>query len=309
MLKRLLKKILKGVGVLVGIPMLMCPLYSSAETVSRKQAETVARKFFYAAGIASEKSPKLVYDGRRLTTHRLFPPFFLFNNPAGGFVVIASDNKAFPILGFSKTGNFRQEDVKGVLKGVMEGYARDIEYIRHDGRVPAKAAEAWINLEGYISGLLSPEGGGDEWFNMSLEEVSDDVRLRHKAIEFSNPGAPDEGTGKPVDLSDEAPFSFFECFLTRTEEERAEIDRRYEERLIPVEPVVTGGTGGNYRVVLPERVILSRVYNLEGMMVDRHQYGETATVELSLDKEASGLYLVVISGESGKQYCFKFLKN
>lgn len=295
--------------MLVGIPMLLCPLDSLGETVSRKQAEVVAKRFFEAAGLATDKNPRIVYDGRRLTTHRLFPPFFLFNNPVGGFVMISADNKAFPILGFSIKGSFSQEEVKGVLKEVMEGYARDIEYIRHDGRVPEKAALAWINIDSHISSLLSSVGGGEEWFNMSIDDMSDDIRLRHKAIEFTDPGESFFFPNEYAEKGSDEPFSFYRRFLAQTESERAERERIFDERLNPVEPVVTGGTGGHYRVTMPENVILSRIYNPEGMMVDRHQYRDSRTIELSLDKEAPGLYIVVVSGESGKQYCFKFLKN
>ena len=72
-----------------------------AETVTQKQAKAVAQQFFNKAFGRTMPQPKYVYNGRRLTTQRLFVPFYVFTLPTQGYVIVSAENKAFPILGYS----------------------------------------------------------------------------------------------------------------------------------------------------------------------------------------------------------------
>lgn len=129
-------------------------LVASAETVSQKQAKHIAAQFFNAAHAQVMGEPKLVYNGRRLTTNSLFPPFYVYNLPAGGFVVVSAENKAFPILGYDLKANFDPEKMTTSLKELLRLYALHIENIRYDSSVPYEAEKAWVDIPGYIAGLL-----------------------------------------------------------------------------------------------------------------------------------------------------------
>lgn len=129
----------------------------SAETVSQREALNHAVRFFDKMKGKSGVGLKMVYNGRKLTTSRLFPPFYIYNHPAGGFVIISAENKAFPILAYSLTENFDPDRLDNVQKSILAGYARDIELIRYDSRVPLEAIAAWRDFDGYVeSQLASP---------------------------------------------------------------------------------------------------------------------------------------------------------
>ena len=132
----------------------LLPGAAEAETVSRKQALQLATAFFNQAAGRVQAPPRLVYDGRRLTTDRLFAPFYVFNQPAGGFVIISAENKTFPILGYSLKENFDPETMGDAGRALLAGYAREIEMIRYDSRVPEQAIAAWTDFPAYVASLL-----------------------------------------------------------------------------------------------------------------------------------------------------------
>lgn len=141
----------------------------SAETVSQKEAKRIASTFFNAAHGQKMADPTLVYNGRKLTTGSYFAPFYVYNLPVRGFVVVSAENKAFPILGYSLTDNFSPDKMGESLKGLLTLYASHIENIRYDSSVPYEAMEAWQDIPGYISALLDapysatdPETSQDE---------------------------------------------------------------------------------------------------------------------------------------------------
>lgn len=144
----------------------------SAETVSQKEASKIAHNFFNQAAGQVMGAPKLVYNGRKLTTNRLFTPFYVYNNPAGGFVIISAENKTFPILGYSLKENFDPNKLGAKEEALLREYARDIEYIRYDSAIPEEAIKAWTDLPTHIDMILNaPYQATDPTF--SMEEASE----------------------------------------------------------------------------------------------------------------------------------------
>lgn len=134
--------------------LLIVSLTGSAETVSQKQAKELAQKFFDHAYHESTAPVNLVYNGKRLTTDRLFTPFYVYNQPRGGFVIIAAENKAFPILGYSLKSNFNPDALSEYEQAWLRSFARDIELIRYQPEVPEEAIFAWQNYPEYVVGIL-----------------------------------------------------------------------------------------------------------------------------------------------------------
>lgn len=126
----------------------------AAETVSQKQAMGMAREFFNQVYKESTPPLKMVYNGKRLTTGRLFTPFYVYNHPRGGYVIISAENKTFPILAYSLADNFYPDALDDSEKNWLESYARDIELIRYDSRVPEEAIEAWRDYKAYVANTL-----------------------------------------------------------------------------------------------------------------------------------------------------------
>lgn len=134
---------IRSILFLFAMLLLAGPLSVYAETVSQKEAKHIATQFFNAANGRIMAPPKYVYNGRRLTTNSLFPPFYVFNHPAGGFVVISAENKAFPILGYNLKENFDPDKLSSSTKDLLRLYAIHIENIRYDSSATEDAVRAW----------------------------------------------------------------------------------------------------------------------------------------------------------------------
>lgn len=149
---KLIKRIAVGLFLV-----LVSVLEVGAETVTHKEAKTWAQTFFNAARGEVTAPVKMVYNGKDLTTRRLFTPFFIYNSPRGGFVIISGENKMFPILGYSLTESFDPSKLDPSARALLKEYARQIELIRYDSTVPVEAIQAWQNKNGYINYILTSE--------------------------------------------------------------------------------------------------------------------------------------------------------
>lgn len=129
-------------------------LAAFGETISQKQAMQLASMFFNEAAGQVIAPPKLIYNGRRLTTNRLFTPFYVYNSPKGGFVIISADNKAYPILGFSLRETFDQDKLGGTELALLKSYAREIEFIRYDSEPIDSTVWSWTHYAEYVRGIL-----------------------------------------------------------------------------------------------------------------------------------------------------------
>lgn len=168
-------KTLPYISLALLLPAFLCA-ETHAETVSQKEAKTLAQTFFDRAFHEQTAPVKLVYNGKRLTTDRLFSPFYVYNQPRGGFVIISAENKAMPILGFSLKSDFNPDNLSETERAWLKSFARDIELIRYDSRVPEEAVKAWQNYPDYISSILdAPYEATDVTISMSeiLPELTD----------------------------------------------------------------------------------------------------------------------------------------
>ena len=152
--------------------------HAKAETVSQKQAQEMARLFFNESAGRVMAPPKLIYNGRKLTTGRLFTPFYVYNNPVGGFVIISAENKAFPILGYSLTENFDPELLGETEISLLTSYAREIELVRYDSQYSYEAEKAWIHYPEYVKSILSANYTATDP-KISLSEADD---ILHYAV-------------------------------------------------------------------------------------------------------------------------------
>lgn len=156
---------------LISFILVITVLSGFAETVSQKQAREMANMFFNEAYGRVTAPPNLVYNGRKLTTNRLFSPFYVYNSSLGGFVIIPADNKAFPILGFSLKESFDPDRLGDAELALLSSYALEIEMVRYDTQSIDATVGAWQNYPNYVSSVLkSPYLATDPRF--SLEEAA-----------------------------------------------------------------------------------------------------------------------------------------
>lgn len=266
-----------------------------SETVSRKEAEHIANTFFNAVCKDVISVPDLVYNGRNLTTGRLFPPFYVFNAADNGFVVVSAENKAFPILAYDRNNKF---DINGLDTGsisLLKKYAREIEIVRYDSRVPADAIFAWSNIENDIENLLRNDFHG-RYF-------------RNNAIEFPDLSDPGE---KPLqeekDWGDEPAFSFLNQIIEGANASDLTASRKIDNGFIQESNSIKCLGGGHYEVVMSEDIAMYCIYNLQGSKVDAFKTDGINVIYIKLDAMPNGFYFLLVTAESGRSYGFKLLK-
>ena len=124
-----------------------------AGPVTPQRAATVADAFWRSAAPAkadatlTDRSADWAYNG-----------IYLFTNPAGGFVLVAADDQARPILGYSPTGTLDPDNMPLPLQEWLQGYQQQIDLLRTATQATPSAAigAEWHALQQGIS----PKGGG-----------------------------------------------------------------------------------------------------------------------------------------------------
>ena len=80
------------------------------------------------------------------------PGYYVFNNPDGGWVIIASDDRITPVLGYSESGRFSLDDMPENVSWWMNGIAHVIDLVRgSDAEASEQAKMAWMVLDGRIA--------------------------------------------------------------------------------------------------------------------------------------------------------------
>lgn len=295
------------------------PAAAHAETVSRKEANSIAGTFFNAAYGEVTAPPQMVWNGRQLTTDRLFSPIYVYNSPKGGYVIISGENKAYPILAYSKVRKFDKDKISDDEKEVLKTYAREIELIRYDPRIPAKAMEAWRNIPEYISAVLASPYDSDEYRALGEERKdmleslarSGNQILMPSAVEFSlyDPDAYRELTLDDVTAADdEIPFKFYEDFIREVSRENRERDIKLEEIVSPSRPVVRALGGGHFEISFPENIRMMRIYTIGGMQMMEKYYKETSLMNIDMSVLGSGYYIGLALADSGNVFGFKLYR-
>lgn len=298
---------------------LLSPLSASAETVSQKQASKIAETFFNAAYGQYVSAPKLYWNGRQLTTDRLFSPFYVYNHPKGGFVIIAADNKAFPILGYSKSVNFSRDKLRDDEYALLQKYAREVEMIRYDSRTPSRAIDAWRNIAAYIANTLDNPYSSPEYRALTDEDKEDLETIDRRngwimfpsAVEFEiyDPDLYRDYTLDDVlSEQEDVPFKFFEDFLTEIRNEELSRAAAIEEILAPTKPVVKYLGGAHFEIYIPENVRMMRVYDMNGARKIEKTYSESNTINADLSNMVPGFYVAMILSEQGHIYGLKLYR-
>lgn len=293
-----------------------------AENVTRKEANSLAQTFFNAAYSEITLTPQMVWNGRQLTTDRLFEPIYVYNSPRGGYVIISGENKAFPILGYSLQRNFDRNKLSDDERKILEKYAREIEIIRYDPRMPVSALEAWQNLNAYIVKMLKEPYNTPEYKLLSDEKRENLEALDRAGRQILLPQATEFNLYDPdrfrdvtldditADYADSEyiPFSFYEYFVKEMIRENREKEIDFEEMIAPSKPVVKALGGGHFEIRFPENVRMMRVYALDGMQMMEKYFKETDVVNIDLTALSSGYYVSLILSDSGKIYGLKLYR-
>lgn len=306
-------------NILLSLLALGAAVPASAETVTRKQAAQIAQTFFNAAYGQYVAAPKMVWNGRQLTTDRLFAPFYIFNHPKGGFVIISAESKAFPVLGYSRTSSFDRAELSEEETELLRRYAREIELIRYDDRQPERAVAAWRNLPLAINKVLETPYATPEF-----EAMSDGAKENIEAIDRRNnsvmmPTAVEFQLYRPEDYreytledalgeAEEIPFSFYEDFIAGIDAENKARQAMLDEILSPTKPVIEMQGGAHFVIRFPENIRMCVVYDMNGRRMMEKYYKGTDVLNLDLSSMPQGFYAVLVLADDGKVYGFKLYR-
>lgn len=76
------------------------------------------------------------------------PEYYVFNNPDGGWVIIAADDRVTPILGYSDKGKFTVDDMPDNVSWWMDGVAKVIDNVRDlDMEASDEVRKAWSKVQ------------------------------------------------------------------------------------------------------------------------------------------------------------------
>ena len=102
-----------------------------AKPVDETTARIVATRFFankYNRSIET-LAPTVVYTSNILRGENTTPSFYVVNFDFEGFVIVAGDDRAQPILAFSDEGAFVTENIPAHISFFLNGYAEGIQYM------------------------------------------------------------------------------------------------------------------------------------------------------------------------------------
>ncbi|MBC7774710.1 MAG: thiol protease/hemagglutinin PrtT [Phycisphaerae bacterium] len=134
--------------ILCTIAILFCFTQAGAQSVNLETAKQVALHFF------NSRAKQPVTDMRRVTRSTIFAQantqesYFVFEPLRGeGFVIVAGDKNAPPILGYSVTNKFQFEGMASSNQSLMNQYDHQIREIRASHyKAPLEVKNAWIAL-------------------------------------------------------------------------------------------------------------------------------------------------------------------
>ena len=92
-----------------------------AKRITQWQAQQQAYSFW-----GKQMPQKARAKSRAATTASPSDAYYVFNNDAGGFVIIAGDDAVTPVLGYTSTGSFDAENLPDGLKDLLKSYERQI---------------------------------------------------------------------------------------------------------------------------------------------------------------------------------------
>ncbi len=142
-----MSKIKRKRGALVGVLMVLALALGNgvfAQAVSREMARNVAETFFNQN--ARNSYGQLVHFDD-ITDETPFQNFYVFSADSG-FVLVAADERATPILGYSKTSCFVTEEMPDNLRWWLDWYDNQIQYAIDNQLPPSEKDEKqWNDLK------------------------------------------------------------------------------------------------------------------------------------------------------------------
>lgn len=159
-----------------------------AKRITQWQAQQQAYSFW-----GKQMPQKAKAKSRTATTASTSDAYYVFNNDAGGFVIIAGDDAVTPVLGYTSTGSFDAENLPDGLKDLLKSYERQIAALGSSYQANQTATRAAFTGEKLLN---TAKWNQDKPFNMHTPNnyVTGCVATAG-AIVMKYHGSPAKGTG------------------------------------------------------------------------------------------------------------------
>lgn len=115
---------------------LMAIVSAWGESINESQALSIAKRFAVDHKLPST-SLKLEHKATHLnaTTGGNKAAYYVFNaSNMGGYIIVAGDDRAPAVLGYSDKGTFDSNNLPEAMQGLLEGYAAQIEALDHGAK-------------------------------------------------------------------------------------------------------------------------------------------------------------------------------
>ena len=122
-----------------------------AERIPESKARSVARQVLSSQGnLRSDVSPVLAYEAPCLLRGDIGADYYIYTPDQGnGFVIVAGDDVAFPLLGYSFTDPFSADHMPLPMRTWLQGYKKELASATAATSQEGKLAEEW---ERFLSG-------------------------------------------------------------------------------------------------------------------------------------------------------------
>ena len=145
------------------------PICLFAENVSLEQARKIAEDFLQRRlSRASSVSLRMVYDGEtpNSRTTGTPPALYVFDNThQPGFVIVAGDDAAYPVLGYSFESDFPEGPLPANIESWLQGMKEQINALRSHGAA-SFSADSRAGSEGdVVVQLGTPKWSQDAPYN------------------------------------------------------------------------------------------------------------------------------------------------
>ena len=107
----------------------MVSLNASADNINASEARTVAKNFIqrHAPGLRAASPADLQLSHAEASSVVAGAnDYYVFNIKGGGFVIVAGEDRATQVIGYSDKGYIDMNNLPYGLKGLLSGYKKEI---------------------------------------------------------------------------------------------------------------------------------------------------------------------------------------
>ena len=128
-----------------GIFGMLLQINANAQLVAENKAAEVASAFFASKNLTLAEKPVSVY---LLNEDGNLPALYIFQFSGKGFVIVSADSAAFPVIGYSITANWPENELPDQLSEWLKNYTDQIYQIRKLKLKPdSRIYNAWLKPE------------------------------------------------------------------------------------------------------------------------------------------------------------------